>query len=168
MFELDHSIGYLLNRVAGQMRVDLDQELAPFGVTAPQWAVMMRCFHRDDMTPIGLARTIGVDGAAITRLLDRMEAKGLLARRSHTTDRRSLVIELTSRGRTLAPQLPPLAKRVLERALAGFSAAERKELELLLQRMLANGESASQRDRTRSKETARTSVRKTTRRGSRP
>jgi len=71
-------------------------------------------------------------------LLDRLEAKGYLTRQRHPDDRRSLVIELTERGRDLIPQLAPIFDRTRGELLAGFSPAEVRRLRTQLQRLHAN------------------------------
>jgi DNA-binding MarR family transcriptional regulator len=48
----------------------------------------------------------------MTRLLDRLEGKGLIRRRNHPGDRRSIVIALTGQGRALVPHLAPIFGRV--------------------------------------------------------
>jgi DNA-binding MarR family transcriptional regulator len=146
MFELADSIGYLLNRAAAQVRVRLEQKLAPHGITVQQWAVLFVCFKTGATTPTALARTVGIDGAAVTRLLDRMESKGLLRRMANPANRRSLTVEIAARGRALAPKLPPLAQQVLDEALAGFSAAEKEQLRTLLRHIVDAGARAEGSD----------------------
>lgn len=74
----------------------------------------------------------------MTRLLDRLEDKGLVRRRRHPGDRRSIIIEVTDEGRAIVPRLAPVFGRVTGRLLAGFSEAEVRELTGMLQRMLEN------------------------------
>jgi len=74
----------------------------------------------------------------MTRLLDRLEDKGLIARRNHPGDRRSIVIALTDDGRGLVPHLRPVFRLVTRRLLAGFSEHEAQQATAMLQRMLDN------------------------------
>jgi DNA-binding MarR family transcriptional regulator len=74
----------------------------------------------------------------MTRLLDRLESKGLIRRRRNPDDRRSIVFELTDDGRTLVPRIGPVFGRVIRRLLDGFSEPEIRQLTALLQRMTDN------------------------------
>jgi DNA-binding MarR family transcriptional regulator len=59
-------------------------------VTWPQWLVMNVLFHQMADTPAQLAEEIGIDRSAITRLLDRLEAKACVRREHDKIDRRSI------------------------------------------------------------------------------
>ena len=83
---------------------------------------------------------LDVDPAAITRLFDRLEAKGLVRRERSTSDRRVVHLVLTEAGREVAEKVPPVLVDVFNAHLAGFRPEEFELLMSLLQRMLANGE----------------------------
>jgi DNA-binding PadR family transcriptional regulator len=77
---------------------------------------------------------------ATTRLLDRLEGKGLLRRERSTSDRRVVHVALTPEGQAIASQVPEVLCRVLNRHLSGFTHDEWMLLRGLLERILANGE----------------------------
>lgn len=81
---------------------------------------------------------LGTDTAGMTKLLDRLEGKGLLHRRRHPLDRRAIVLELTEQGRALLPRLPPIFGRITAQLFAGFTNHEIKQLTAMLQRILDN------------------------------
>src|SRR5262245_49889267 len=89
-------------------------------------------------SPNQLTAELGTDTAGMTRLIDRLETKGLVRRAPHPDDRRSVLIELTESGRSLLPKLPPVFGRVTSGLLAGFSADEITVLTGMLQRMGQN------------------------------
>src|SRR3546814_11853795 len=64
----------------------------------------------------------------MTRLLDRLEAKGLVARTADPTARRALNIHLTESGLAIWQDINKCGERVRERALAGMSEEERSVL----------------------------------------
>ena len=76
----------------------------------------------------------------MTRLLDRLEAKGLCRRVRDAQDRRVVQLELTPEGRAIAAEVPAALTEVMNALLAGFSREEFVMLKGFLQRMLANGE----------------------------
>ena len=76
----------------------------------------------------------------MTRLLDRLEKKGLCKRVRSTEDRRVVNIELTPEGEASIAEVPAVLADVLNAHLAGFSKSEWQALRSYLERMLANGE----------------------------
>lgn len=58
-------------------------------------------FHDGPCTPTGIARNLGVSTASATELLDKLERAGHVRRRAHPTDRRKLLVELTTSGHEL-------------------------------------------------------------------
>jgi DNA-binding MarR family transcriptional regulator len=127
----------LVFQVTREQRAVMERRLAPFDVTLQQASVLVRAGGQET-SPHELAAATGTDNAGMTRLLDRLEAKGLVARRSHPSDRRALTIELTEVGAALAPRLRPVLASVSRDMLAGFSAEETGALSSLLRRLLDN------------------------------
>jgi DNA-binding MarR family transcriptional regulator len=74
----------------------------------------------------------------MTRMLDRLEAKGLIRRNRSPDDRRLVHLELTDEGRAAYPRMRELSCAVANRFLHGFTKAEARVLESLLTRMLEN------------------------------
>ena len=81
---------------------------------------------------------VGTDTAGMTKLLDRLEAKGLVERRPNPSDRRSVVIEPTERGLALVPELTPVFGEVARQLFAGFADDEVANLTSSLRRMGEN------------------------------
>lgn len=129
--------GHLVHQVARELTASLDRQLAPFGLTAQQAGVLLRSAPQP-ASPKQLAPLLGTDTAGMTRLLDRLEAKGLVRRERHPQDRRSIVIGLTDDGKALLPRLPPIFGRVTTRLFAGFTGDETQQVAELLRRMLDN------------------------------
>jgi DNA-binding MarR family transcriptional regulator len=79
------------------------------------------------------------DTGSMTRILDRLEEKGLLRRERSPDDRRVVLLRVAPAGRAQLPRLRAVGSRVLAAHLAGFSAAEVEALQRLLGRMIDNG-----------------------------
>jgi DNA-binding MarR family transcriptional regulator len=92
------------------------------------------------MTVAELARELQMDAGAMTRLLDRLEKKGLCKRVRSTEDRRVVMVELTPDGEAAAELVPGVLSEVLNSHLAGFSKTEWQALMTYLRRMIDNGE----------------------------
>ncbi len=123
--------------MARELGMALEHELAPFDLTPQQAAVLLRSADQST-SPSQLLAQVGTDTAGMTRLLDRLEAKGLLRRVRHPVDRRSILIELTEDARALLPRVAPVFRRVNRQLLAGFSEQETQQLAALLGRALDN------------------------------
>ncbi|MEV4364817.1 MarR family winged helix-turn-helix transcriptional regulator [Nonomuraea sp. NPDC051941] len=136
-FELVLGGGSLLVQVGRELNTETERRLAPLGLTAQQAALLLHA-SRGGGTPSLLKRRLGTDTAGMTRLLDRLEAKGLLRRERHPEDRRSIVIELTDEGRALVPSLPPIFGRISHQVFAGFSPEEVAQVTDMLRRILEN------------------------------
>ena len=136
----DNNIGLLMKRALQSIRQTIDRELAPHDLTQAQWLPLVRIAHGGCTTIAALARDQAIDPGAMTRAVDRLEAKGLLRRERSASDRRVVTLVLTDTGRAAAALVPPVAVQVLNAHLAGFSADEWQTLVALLTRVLANGE----------------------------
>lgn len=134
--------GYMLKLVYNSMNRTLDQEMGPLELTATQWRpIAMIAMGRAD-TAAELARLNNVDTGAMTRTLDRLEAKGLLRRQRSDQDRRVVKIEVTEEGMATFRQIPGNIARTLNHYLRGFSENEVELLMHFMRRMLANGSAA--------------------------
>jgi DNA-binding MarR family transcriptional regulator len=135
------SVGMLIGRARTTMLTNLDAELEPLGVTGTQYGVLKHIADSSAGTAADLCRINHYDTGSMTRLLDKLEEKGLLRRERCAQDRRVVYLKLTSAGRALLPKLREVGIRVINRQLAGFSAAEVDDLKRYLNRMIENGQS---------------------------
>lgn len=144
--QIVESVGYKLLQLALAMRRETASRLLSLGLTEAQWRPlwMLKAGRAD--TPQTLARVLGVDAGAMTRMLDRLEAKGLIGRVRSLTDRRVTQLRLTATGEAATEGIPEVVARVNNDYLQGFSREEFEELNALLARMRANGRSLEQPD----------------------
>ena len=131
-------VGRLLSRVKMEMHEALERELAPFDITAAQFVILVNLASGEVESASQLCKGVSYDPGAMTRMLDRLERKGLLRRVRCPNDRRKVILELTAEGKAVYPKLAASYVGVLNRFLRGFTKAEARELEQLLERMLAN------------------------------
>ena len=135
----DQSVGYLIKLANQVVMRNLDAELQHFDLTAPQWVPLLVLSKGRADTVAGCARKIDVDTGAMTRMLDRLEAKGFVSRNRSDEDRRVVRVELTKAGHQIVKLIPPTICSVLNSHLRGFSEQEFETLKDLLRRFLANG-----------------------------
>jgi hypothetical protein len=134
----EESVGYLMRRILSSMAHGIDTQLANSDLTSAQWLPMLRLHQGHASTVAELARTCNLDAGAMTRLLDRLEAKGLCKRMRSESDRRVVNIALTEAGQNVAHGIPDVLCSVLNQHLSGLSLEEFSTLKSLLQRVLNN------------------------------
>lgn len=137
----EESVGYLMRRITLSIVQQADRRLGQHGLTSAQWAPLFKIKMGHNPTVADLARELEMDAGAMTRLLDRLEKKGLCKRVRSTEDRRIVNIELTPEGEAAIDEVPAVLADVLNAHLAGFSKSEWQALRSYLERMLANGDS---------------------------
>jgi DNA-binding MarR family transcriptional regulator len=115
-----------------------DRRLAPLELSAAQFIVIASLAGEERKSASDLCKGISYDAGAMTRMLDRLEGKGLIRRNRSPDDRRLVYLELTDEGRALYPRMRELSLSVANRFLRGFTRTEARQLESLLTRMLEN------------------------------
>lgn len=134
-----NNLGRLLKQSYTSLNRMIDEYVAPMGLTAMQWKPLVIICHQNTNTPAELARRAMVDTGAMTRTLDRLEAKGFLRRQRCDTDRRVVNLELTDAGRDVVNDILPAVAKAFNNHLAGFTDAEIETLLKLLGRLIDNG-----------------------------
>ena len=133
-----HGIIRLINRVRIELIDAMDRELAQFDITAPQLIVLASVANGEADSASQLCKSISYDPGAMTRMIDRLEQKGLVRRVPRPDDRRAMTLEMTAAGKALYPQLLAVKETVQTRFLRGFTKDEIAMLEKLLHRVLDN------------------------------
>ena len=134
----EESAAYLMRRIINCMATEIDVALEPRDLTSAQWVPLYKLYLGHASTVAELARECQLDAGAMTRLLDRLEAKGLVARVRSSEDRRVVNLELTKEGREAAKQIPAVLCKVQNAFLQGLSIEEWQQLKDLLRRILDN------------------------------
>ena len=137
-YKPEDSIGRLIADVSGRLLAAFDDEMTDLGITGAQWVILMRIANGCGSTAAELCRFSRYDTGSMTRMLDRLEEKGLIRRLRSSSDRRVIHLELTDPGRELYTLLPPVAIKVLNAHLKGFTRAELELFKGFLDRMQAN------------------------------
>lgn len=133
------TLGLLFRQLRDAMWARMALELSELGhdLTFSQYITLKKL--ADGVAGVtDLARAAEVHPGAMTRLLDRLEAKGLVARAADPADRRGIHIHLTEAGVSIWQDINKCGERVRERAMAGMSEAEREQLTALLGRARDN------------------------------
>jgi DNA-binding MarR family transcriptional regulator len=134
----EESIGYLLRTTVSTLMRAAETAMRPHGLTSVQWAPLMIISRGGNPTAASLARDLNTDTGAMTRMLDRLESKGLLVRSRSSTDRRVVELTLTDQGKELTRLIPHHLATVYNGHLAGFSHEEFTQLKHMLRRIISN------------------------------
>jgi DNA-binding MarR family transcriptional regulator len=135
-FTLTHSVGFAVNKARNLLVAELDGALRNLGITTQQTGILMSMRGGQTQTPFELARLLGIDTGLMTRMLDKLETRGLLRRSRSLEDRRVVNLTLTSDGEKVADELPHILPVVLNKRLSKFSESEFNELRRLLNKFL--------------------------------
>src|ERR1700754_1775565 len=135
---LQVTFGFLLHDTARLLRRDFERRSKGTGLTRAQWAVLAYVARNEGSNQAALADMLEIEPITLVRLLDKLEAAGLVERRPDPADRRVRRLYLTEATGPLLGQLQDLASETRESALAGLSESERRQLTDLLMKVRAN------------------------------
>jgi len=137
---LDTSIAdwKLLAQFCQAYRTLSDQLIDEIAMHRAQATLLCKLFVQDGSTQSELATQLGVQGATVTNMLQRMEEAGLVTRQRDGADNRLVRVYLTATGREKERLILEQFYKVEATIFAGFSETERSQLHALLQRMINN------------------------------
>ena len=134
-FQLEDHVGFLLRR-AHQRHVALFlEEAADHALTPTQFAALYKAVEIGRVTQNLLGRHTAMDPATIQGVVQRLTARGLLARTQDPMDRRTAVLAPTEAGVALIARAVACAQRAHAAALAPLDDAEQSQLLALLHRL---------------------------------
>ncbi|SRR6266566_3823334 len=134
----EEQVSALVFHLGRELRTALDRRLTDHGLTSQQAALLLLSRVLRQPNPIKMAARLGTDTAGMTRLVDRLESKGLVFRKISPDDRRSIVIVLGPKSKRVLPRLIPAFRQVESGLLDGFDAREVREVNRMLRRLLKN------------------------------
>lgn len=145
-YDVAESVGHQLVHLMMLMRREVELRMAEHGLTDAQWKPLWMLKTGRAATANELAREMDIDAGAVTRMVDRLESKGLVERVRSAADRRVVHLRLSAAGEAAVKKVPFVLASVNNDFLRGFSEAEWKQLRRLLARMAINGTALRQSD----------------------
>jgi len=114
---------FWINRVSFALRKELTRRFADAGhqISPEEWAVLLVLWSKGPQTPSTLSEQTIRDRTTVTRLIDGMVRKELVARSENPTDRRRTDISLTPNGEALEAELVPIAIELIGQVSAGVT-----------------------------------------------
>src|SRR2546427_4096213 len=120
------------------MRAHCEERGKPYVITPPQWGALSLLLAQDGLTIGTMSQMRGVDAAAGTGIITRLEQNGLVERRHDREDRRVVKVYLTEEGRDIMRFLPDAASEFSKIMAQGLSEGELRDLQTKLQRIIFN------------------------------
>lgn len=130
--ELTDHLGYWLRLVSNHVSHAFALKAEECGVTVAEWVLLRRLWAREPVAPSRLAEETGLTRGAVSKLADRLLAKGLVERVDSREDRRAHTLALTAAGQALVPRLADLADRNDAQFFGELAPEDREQLELTL------------------------------------
>ena len=125
-------------------RAELDRRLAGLGLSQARWLVLLHLARFGEApTQRELAQSVGVEGPTLARLLDSLEAQGLVERQAVVEDRRAKKIMLCAPARPLIEQIETIANALRAELFMGVNEEELSTAMRVHSRILANLEKRS-------------------------
>lgn len=135
---LDNDFLFLLYDVARTMRTRADQRARTRGMTRAQWVILARLERQPGMTQNAMAAIVEVEPITIARLVDRLEARGLVERKADPRDRRVWRLHLTPAAAPVLREISKYRAEIHELITAGMDPAVQKVMTDGLLQMKAN------------------------------
>lgn len=137
---LDNAMAFWVHRVYQAQRNVMYRAFREKGVelTPEQWGVLVRLWERDGRTQTDLSESTFRDRPTMSRMIDALEAAGLVERRATEGDARARLVFLTAAARELKPKLVPVARRIVEGMLREIPRRDLETTRRTLQRIFAN------------------------------
>lgn len=132
------TLGFILHDVARLLRKRFEQHAKGMGLTRSQWQALVFLAANQGVHLSGLAEMLEVEAITLTRIIDKLEAKALVRRCRHPTDRRMWLLYVTDEALPLIEELRRLGDATRAEALAGISERDRKQLTTMLTTMKEN------------------------------
>lgn len=131
-FRLTNSIGFHLTRARNTLLAQVDAALQELDITAQHIGILTALSQGAASTPFELCKVLAVDTGLMTRMLDKLEDRGLLIRSRSLEDRRVVNLVMTDKGHEVTARIPDHLLPVLNHRLRAFTQAEFLEFLRLL------------------------------------
>jgi DNA-binding MarR family transcriptional regulator len=139
-FSLEVHLGYWLRRVSNHVSGTFAKALQERQVSVAEWVVLSHVDEHPEMRPAELAEAIGLTRGAISKVLDKLERKKWLTRKTLEADNRGQLLYLTQQGRRILPELREIADHNDRRFFDCLNPREKAMLGQVLRKLTASNE----------------------------
>jgi len=133
--QLESHLGYWLRGVSNAVSGSFARSLQEKQTSVAEWVLLRRLYDRKQATPGELAEALTMTRGAISKIIDKLQAKGWIRSRVKPEDNRVQLLSLTAAGRRVIPELAEIADRNDDHFFAFLNTGERHMLRDLLIRL---------------------------------
>jgi len=132
---LESHLGYWLRRVSNTVSGEFARSLNARQTSVAEWVLLRHLYEREQATPGELAEALTMTRGAISKIIDKLQAKGWIRSKVNPEDNRGQLLSLTPVGRRNLPVLAEIADHNDEQFFACLDADERAALKSLLSKL---------------------------------
>ncbi|MDO9623513.1 MarR family transcriptional regulator [Pseudomonas sp.] len=134
-----HRFAMQLAQLSRSWRAELDRRLVGLGLSQARWLVLLHLSRFAELpTQRELAQSVGVEGPTLARLLDSLEAQGLVTRQAVPEDRRAKKIALSPPAQPLIEKIEAISTQLRKELFAGIDEEELRRCQQVHARILGN------------------------------
>lgn len=134
--QTEQAVGFVMGIAYRKIVSLLQHRLKDHDITTEQWSVLYQIYQSQGMIQKEIAERAAKDRPTVTRIIDILEAKGLVRKQTAQGDRRSFVVFSTEQGKALIQATLPLERSVVEDVKGMMTPEEYVMLMELLQRII--------------------------------
>lgn len=134
-----HRFAMQVAQLSRAWRSELDRRLVGLGLSQARWLVLLHLARFTEMpTQRELAQSVGVEGPTLARLLDGLEAQGLVNRVAVPEDRRAKKISLQPKAQPLIEKIEAISTQLRQEVFAGIDEDDLRRCQQVHARVLGN------------------------------
>jgi DNA-binding MarR family transcriptional regulator len=124
-WQLEGGIGFLLRLLEARYDVLYQKVTCQSDITPRQFGVLMALYQRGPLTPSVLAEHINCDRNTLSEMLKRMTVRKLISKKTNAEDRRSVQVQITTKGEAALLSVVPAAAELQDLMLAPLRREDR-------------------------------------------
>jgi DNA-binding MarR family transcriptional regulator len=132
------SVGRYISCIYRNFHIYLNHQLEQYNIGSGQFQFLMVLYTHDGINQENLSEQLNIDKTTVTRALKKLEKEGYVTRKKDDFDRRSYLIFLTEKAKTLQPEIKTILKKWTVKVLNDISLDEQICLYNLLEKMKEN------------------------------
>jgi DNA-binding MarR family transcriptional regulator len=129
---LEAHLGFWMRRVSNSVSDSFVRSLRDQQASAAEWVLLRELYDRGEATPKEMTESLGMTRGAVSKIVDKLEAKGWISIKGTPLDGRVQVLSLTRKGRRVVPIMARIADQNDERFFRCLTTQERNGLKKLL------------------------------------
>jgi len=134
MHALSEKFPLLLHETAAAWRNQLDKRLKPLGLSQAKWRILLHLsLAKEPLIQTELAARLGIEGATLVGLLDRLNQTGWITRQNNSNDRRCKAVFLTQKAQEALVHIHATANQLSEEVLKTLDESELSQCFRVLQ-----------------------------------